>query len=222
LHALDLVGAVCPVGLGFGRIANFINGELLGEIVAKPGAPSPWWSVKFPQELVSGHPCERSPDQQAALETLASKFVGPRESLEDGYSHLIAIVQNHASSSHQEVMTKLEPLLAARYPSQLLQAATDGPILLAVLWWIWRKPRTPGIIGCWFMITYGVMRIITEVWRLPDMDVGDPRILGLSRGQWLSVAMVLVGFVGIAIIKARAKRLDIAPIGGWGVKTSPS
>jgi len=44
-----------PFGIFFGRIANFINGELLGRIVAMPGRPAPWWSVKFPQELLSGH-----------------------------------------------------------------------------------------------------------------------------------------------------------------------
>src|ERR1035437_3379667 len=36
---------VVPVGLCFGRIANFINGELYGHVASVP------WAVKFPSEL---------------------------------------------------------------------------------------------------------------------------------------------------------------------------
>jgi len=60
LSALDLLGAVAPLGLMFGRIANFINGELFGRPTDLP------WGVIFPL----GGPEPRHPSQlyEAALE----------------------------------------------------------------------------------------------------------------------------------------------------------
>jgi phosphatidylglycerol:prolipoprotein diacylglycerol transferase len=57
---LDLAAAGVPVGLGLGRIANFINGELFGRISALP------WAVVFP----GGGPLPRHPSQlyEALLE----------------------------------------------------------------------------------------------------------------------------------------------------------
>ena len=59
----DLVTAVVPIGLFFGRIANFINGELFGR--AAPDVP---WAMVFPH----GGPEPRHPSQlyQAGLEGL--------------------------------------------------------------------------------------------------------------------------------------------------------
>lgn len=56
----DIVAAVVPIGLLFGRIANFVNGELWGKL---SGAP---WAVVFP----NGGPFARHPSQlyEAGLE----------------------------------------------------------------------------------------------------------------------------------------------------------
>ena len=43
LHVLDLAALVAPIGLGLGRIANFINGELWGRPATVP------WAVIFPK-----------------------------------------------------------------------------------------------------------------------------------------------------------------------------
>ncbi|MBC7771361.1 MAG: prolipoprotein diacylglyceryl transferase, partial [Pyrinomonadaceae bacterium] len=65
-HLLDIAAIISPFGLFFGRIANFINGELLGKIESPPGIEGPWWTVQFPQELLtSGHaPALTEPQQQ--------------------------------------------------------------------------------------------------------------------------------------------------------------
>lgn len=57
----DIVAAAAPIGLFFGRIANFINGELFGR--AAPDVP---WAMVFPR----GGPEPRHPSQlyEAALE----------------------------------------------------------------------------------------------------------------------------------------------------------
>ncbi|MBD9648017.1 prolipoprotein diacylglyceryl transferase [Ensifer sp. ENS09] len=56
----DIVAAVVPIGLFFGRIANFINSELWGRLSSMP------WAIVFP----TGGPFARHPSQlyEAALE----------------------------------------------------------------------------------------------------------------------------------------------------------
>ncbi|MDP6175010.1 MAG: prolipoprotein diacylglyceryl transferase, partial [Rhodospirillales bacterium] len=60
LALADMVCAVVPVGLFFGRIANFINGELFGRVTDVP------WGMVFPR----GGPMPRHPSQlyEAGLE----------------------------------------------------------------------------------------------------------------------------------------------------------
>ena len=62
LHLADLVVSVAPAGLLFGRIANFINGELWGKAADVP------WAVIF--STTGGGPLPRHPSQlyEAALE----------------------------------------------------------------------------------------------------------------------------------------------------------
>jgi phosphatidylglycerol:prolipoprotein diacylglycerol transferase len=62
-HIADVVACATPIGLGLGRLANFINGELWGRV-----APNVPWAMIFP----TGGPDPRHPSQlyQAALEGL--------------------------------------------------------------------------------------------------------------------------------------------------------
>lgn len=62
LSGLDMLGAVAPIGLLLGRVANFVNGELYGRETNLP------WGVIFP----TGGPLPRHPSQlyEAALEGL--------------------------------------------------------------------------------------------------------------------------------------------------------
>ena len=106
---------------------------------------------------------------------------------------------------------QLRPLVSARYPSQLLQALAEGIIVGLVLWIIWARPRKPGVIIATFFVLYGMLRILTEFIRLPDAQLAVQRILGLSRGQWLSIAMIVVGTWLLWYVAHRpAQRL-----GGW-------
>lgn len=62
LGLTDMLACVTPIGLFFGRIANFINGELFGRVSNVP------WAVNFPR----GGGLDRHPSQlyEAALEGL--------------------------------------------------------------------------------------------------------------------------------------------------------
>ena len=81
-----------------------------------------------------------------------------------------------------------------RHPSQLYQFALEGLLLFAILWMYSRRPRPVGTVAALFLIGYGVLRIVGEVFREPEGLYGQMP-LGLSAGQWLSVPMVLAGLV---------------------------
>jgi phosphatidylglycerol---prolipoprotein diacylglyceryl transferase len=130
LKVADFVVPLVPLGLGAGRIGNFINGELWGR-VADPSLP---WAVIFP---------------------------GAGDNL-------------------------------PRHPSQLYQFALEGVALFAILWLYSRKPRIAGTVGSLWLVAYGVLRIIGEMFKEPEALYGAMP-LGLSAGQWLSVPMVIAG-----------------------------
>lgn len=217
LHVLDLLALVTPFGLLLGRIANFVNAELLGRIIAGPREPAPWWGVRYPTELK-----ERLPEVQRlwgaeqfdAWGVLLARYSAPTDEPDSWAPVDRAIAALHDGSA--EARSLFEVLLTARHPSQLYQAIAEGLALAAVLWWYARKPRKPGAIGAWFLIVYGVGRIATEFVRLPDAHLVTGRILGLSRGQWMSAAMVLAGCVLLLWVQRCSKS---SPIFGWA---SPS
>jgi len=62
LEVTDFVAPLCPLGLGAGRIGNFINGELVGRVTDVP------WGMVFPQ--VDNLPRHPSQLYNAALEGL--------------------------------------------------------------------------------------------------------------------------------------------------------
>ena len=51
-HLADLLALISPIGLFFGRLANFINAELYGVETTLP------WAVVFPKQLVARHPTQ--------------------------------------------------------------------------------------------------------------------------------------------------------------------
>jgi phosphatidylglycerol---prolipoprotein diacylglyceryl transferase len=220
LHVLDAVAVAAPIGLMLGRLANFINGELLGRIVADPGQPAPWWSVRYPNEIVERRQeglDRMTPEQINRFADLLMAYMPANPDLEDPAKYAAQNVVDAVQRGDPGVKAALEPLLTARHPSQLYQAFAEGLVVLAVLLFIWRKPRKPGVVGCWFLMTYGVGRIATEFYRLPD--VGIPRWIGLSRGQWLSVLMILVGAVTLALVTTRSRQ---PKLGGWLHRAEPS
>lgn len=210
LHTLDCVAFVAPLGLLLGRVANFINGELLGRIVALPGEPGPRWSVRYPQELLSGHAPALTEAQERTLVTLAEPFrMAGEQYYNPAIERMIGALQRGGPRA-EALAADLPSVLSARHPSQLYQAFAEGAVLFAALALVWAKPRKPGVVGCWFLIVYGVGRVLTEFWRLPDDQLAVQRIAGLSRGQWLSALMVAAGVAVLPVVMRR----KAAPLGG--------
>ncbi len=215
LHTLDMSALVTPFGLFFGRLANFINGELRG----KPCPPDFPLAVKFPQEIAETWPPGRVAELAEIAPELGMTRTGYLEIVETwsaspedpvarrAYGEVLDLLLAAVRDGSQPVLDLVTPMLEPRYPSQLFQAAAEGLLLLLILWAVWAvlRPRRPGFIGCAFLVFYGLLRILTEVWREPDE--GIELVLGLSRGQWLSVLMVVVGLVAAGIIAARVSPL---------------
>ncbi|MAT80353.1 MAG: prolipoprotein diacylglyceryl transferase [Phycisphaerae bacterium] len=191
-HGADLLAFVAPPGLFLGRLANFINGELWGHPVSDQTTP-PWWSVKYPEEVLQG---------SIDVDRLRSVIPGDQ-------SFLPNVVQS-LRSGQTVVVEEVVPKLTAYYPSQLFQALAEGPVLFLILIAVWWVPRKTGVIMGSFLCSYGVLRIVTELFRQPDEGIA--LTLGLSRGQLLSVFMILIGLV-IILLGAMSKGPRIGGLG---------
>ncbi len=90
-----------------------------------------------------------------------------------------------------------------RHPSQLYEAALEGVVLFLVLFAMARFSQAkaqPRLLSGVFMIGYGLSRIIAELFREPDLQLGYlPG--GTTMGQWLSLPMIVAGIV--FILRAR-------------------
>ena len=138
LFFLDIIACVSPIGIFFGRIANFINGELVGKISSMP------WSVIFPN-------------------------------------------------------VDMMP----RHPSQIYEAILEGIILfLIVNFFINKKEYIIGTCSYVFLINYGVLRIVSEFFREPDLQLGYIFNIA-SMGAILSFVMFLSGIAMFYIVKKR-------------------
>ena len=127
---LDIIACVSPIGIFLGRIANFINGELIGKVTNVS------WSVIFP-----------------------AKDMLPR------------------------------------HPSQLYEALLEGIVLFIILnTIIFIKQYKIGICSSLFLILYGVFRIISELFRQPDDQIGYLFNM-FSMGTLLSFLMILAGLI---------------------------
>lgn len=205
LHVMDTCALVAPLGLMLGRIANFINGELLGKIIAAPGQPAPWYSVRYPQEML-----ERQQDIDhetlQAVATISMEYKLPAEQYwEEGYMRILSLIQN----GNESLKAQIEPFISARYPTQLMQAFFDGLLVFLVVWFIARKPRRVGVVGSWMLIVYAMGRIPMDFFRLPD--TGISQFGGITRGQAYSVAMLIVGVVALIM----GSRRNWPSMGGW-------
>jgi phosphatidylglycerol:prolipoprotein diacylglycerol transferase len=208
LHLGDLTIFGTCIGIFLGRIANFINGELMGR-VAGDGVR---WAVKFPQDIYRwiGYETEKLSSLTLTMKELGisetdwSEWIQNRSSgrLYSATDRLIEAIQN----GQQNVVDAVSLVLEPRHPSQLYASLGEGLIPLLILTLVWLKPRKPGLICSLYLLVYSCFRVIDEMYRLPDAHLSDlsKLPLGLSRGQFLSIWLFLFG-VGLMIWTQRRK-----------------
>lgn len=80
-----------------------------------------------------------------------------------------------------------------RHPSQLYEAALEGVLLFAILWWYSSKKRPAGSVGGLFLLGYGVFRFLVEFARQPDAHLGFVALHWMTMGQILCIPMIIVG-----------------------------
>lgn len=228
-HLGDMTVLGGSVGIFCGRIANFINGELFGREAAS------WFPLpmKFPGEMFLWlkHDREKNiadltigadllprlnPTVKAmglSLDQWTSSIAQVRVSSASRYqvqsviNDIIVAIQN----GNEPVRQALGEVLTPRYPSQLIEALLEGLLLFAIAFWFWQKPRKPGVVGGLWLTCYACVRIFGEQFRMPDADIGY-QLFGLTRGQWLSIAML----AGSATLLFVSSHRDVPVIGGWG------
>jgi len=182
----DNLCVVAPIGLFFGRCANFINGELYGRIIT--GDPSQkvlWWGMQFPHELIEK---PVTPEMQTIHQRVVEKAIGACEKIGPGLDDPWNIVD--AARTNQSVRDVLAQILPIRHPSQIYEALLEGIVLFCALWFLRTKIRSPrGVLTGMFFILYALLRIIGENFRVPDAPMTGP----LTRGQFLSLFLILIG-----------------------------
>ena len=139
---LDIMSVVAPIGLFFGRIANFINREVMGRPTDAP------WAVVFNGDT---------------------------------------------------------PI--PRHPGPLYEAATEGILLFAIMYCLYRYTnlrRYPGALGGIMGMGYAVFRMFCELFRAPDAQIGFLTSWGLTMGQLLSGIMFFAG-LSIFVFAIRKK-----------------
>lgn len=202
----DGLCVVAPLGLLFGRLANFINGELYGRT-----AEGVAWAMKFPATLVDRKMIEHEsfgPAMSAAAEVEPglAPYLNPDGTPINGRIYEAAMsFQQHiplGSSENPEITGAIEPFLEARHPSQLYEALLEGAVLFAILWWVRvRFPQAPnGLLTGLFFVLYAVFRIICEQFREPDSKM----VGAMTSGQFLSLFMIAGG--AIFIVGAAKKK----------------
>lgn len=198
LHCMDLTVMGGAIGIFFGRIANFINGELVGRPAESP-IP---FGVKFPTDILAWPTEDRArlPLLERSVELVGVTKETWQQWIETGRSspikEVIHRIIEEVQKGNHAVKEALSPVLLTRHPSQLYEALLEGLFLFLVMFSLWRKNLRPGIISGWFLVLYPIVRIIGEQFRLPDAGIGF-QWLGLTRGQWLSVAMLALGTIGL-------------------------
>ena len=136
LQVLDLIALVAPIGFFFGRIANFINIEIMGR---------------------------------------------PTDSALGVYFNGVSDVP--------------------RYPSPLFEAATEGVLLFGIMCCLYRFTnlrKYPGALCGAMAMFYAVFRIVCELFRAPDAQIGFLTSWGLTMGQLLSGILFVAGAVFFA------------------------
>ncbi|MBU2886587.1 prolipoprotein diacylglyceryl transferase [Gilvimarinus agarilyticus] len=91
-----------------------------------------------------------------------------------------------------------DPEQLARHPSQLYQMALEGILLFIIVFWFSKKPRPAGAVSGVFLIGYALFRILVEFAREPDQHIQFDLFGWVTRGQLLSLPLLVLG-VGLLV-----------------------
>tara|TARA_A100001011_G_scaffold384637_1_gene457542 strand:- start:876 stop:1679 length:804 start_codon:yes stop_codon:yes gene_type:complete len=94
-----------------------------------------------------------------------------------------------------------------RHPSQLYEAFLEGIVLFIIINLVYRKVYyKKGYTSCFFLVFYGLFRIIVEFFREPDSHIGYIMHPFLSMGMLLCVPMILLGLIILMYLNAKTRK----------------
>lgn len=200
----DGLAIVCPIGLCFGRIANFINGELYGRIAPADSV----LAMKFPQEFATLDPATQIQGLAAMEHTLGAPVqsfyqLDAEGHIKEGFIELISRLCRENEAFRETLGQFLNP----RYPSQLFEAVGEGLLIFIILIALrlgWKKAPA-GIFSALFCFLYAIARISTECFREPDADTWH----GITRGQYLSFGVIALGLLFLIPVFKKRKSQKI-------------
>lgn len=206
LHILDQGTIIIAFGTILGRVANFLGGELWGRSTDLP------WGTRF---LLKGYL-----SRQVYANADGQTYMLVRETVEkDGAKQVLehlepwqvdqtfqvlkdqpaAIIPTAGDQPMYEMVWRC--VTDPRHPVVLYQALGDGLLLLVLLIVIRSRTKHVGVMTGSFLVLYGIIRTLLESFRQPEPGLGF--ILGLTRGQLLSLAMVAAGLLVFAFIRRK-------------------
>ncbi|MGE9268438.1 MAG: prolipoprotein diacylglyceryl transferase [Verrucomicrobiales bacterium] len=179
-----------PLGIIFGRFANFINGELYGR------PTEGWWGMKFPKALMENGQMSDALAAAASVNEQAAVLLEERGLSGSTLDGVLAIARED-----EQVGQALAPFLQDRHASQLYEGFLEGVVLFAILYFVRVKfPKLAhGTLTGLFFLFYAIFRIIVESVRQPDASVMFAESWAeMTKGQFYSLFMILIGVIFLA------------------------
>jgi phosphatidylglycerol:prolipoprotein diacylglycerol transferase len=82
-----------------------------------------------------------------------------------------------------------------RHPSQIYEFFLEGIVLFTILFVFTNKQRPLGSVSGLFLILYGTFRFFVEFFREPDVQIGYVAWGWMTKGQLLSIPMIIIGLM---------------------------
>ncbi|MCB9932500.1 MAG: prolipoprotein diacylglyceryl transferase [Planctomycetes bacterium] len=207
-NIIDGAVHIVPFGVACVRVGNFINGELYGRAFTDDaGNPIydpdklPWYAMKFPTD--HNDPFAAQKLQQALR---ADYFAAHPDATKIPGTALQPLPVK------PEIWEQVSQFFPGRWPSQVVQFAFEGVLVLLAIWLLRRWFKRPGQLGGAFLMLYAIFRIPAEIIRQPDMQVDPAQAeqlggtaaflasIGMTMGQFLSVVIFLIGLAWVLAI----------------------
>ena len=192
---LDIIVIGLMMGLAFGRIGCFLNGDCFGKPTNLP------WGVRFPyRSFVLISQINPDPKRNRAVPHLHLPQADYLSFYDEAGKWYPAPLEDLTETQRYEV-TKGRYRCLAVHPSQLYSSA-NALLLCLILYLFWRKSLTrtdsglppkrltrPGSITALMLILYGVTRFLIECIR----DDNPYEIAFLTISQLLGIVMIISG-----------------------------
>jgi phosphatidylglycerol:prolipoprotein diacylglycerol transferase len=221
-YLLDLAAITAALQIGFMRVGNFINGEILGRVCDSENP----YCVRFSEEISSWpdlHPEKLRTLDEAVLKTPSVSFANWSESVKslvadksgvvrDTTHEMVGKILHEAQAGNLIVQQDLAKVLQLRYPVQLQGALFEGFFIFLILLILWYRPQRSGVISGLFLTLYSAARFFVEYYREPDWQLGY-LVFGLTMGQILSLLFFGLGLWFLSFYG----RKDAVARPGWGL-----